>query len=88
MSIVPMRWGVTYFPGLRFTAYVAIFRKDGTMAISHGGVEIGQGIDTKVLLVFCWGEIMLESAYISMEHCNVTLYTWKRCNLRFMYRQH
>ncbi|XP_028411467.1 xanthine dehydrogenase/oxidase-like [Dendronephthya gigantea] len=51
MSIVPLRWGVGYHPGVRFTAYVAIFRKDGTIAISHGGVEIGQGIDTKVCQV-------------------------------------
>ena len=48
MSIVPLRWGVIYPPGIRFTAYVAIFRKDGTVCITHGGVEIGQGIDTKV----------------------------------------
>ena len=49
MSIVPLRWGVTYIRGFRYTAYVAIFCKDGTIAITHGGVEIGQGIDTKVL---------------------------------------
>ncbi|CAB4016216.1 xanthine dehydrogenase oxidase-like, partial [Paramuricea clavata] len=51
MSIVPLRWGVMYVPGLRFTAYVAIFRKDGTVCITHGGIEIGQGIDTKVCQV-------------------------------------
>ncbi|XP_028395681.1 xanthine dehydrogenase-like [Dendronephthya gigantea] len=51
ISLVPMRWGVEYKRGFRYTAYVAIFRKDGTMAISHGGVEIGQGIDTKVCQV-------------------------------------
>ncbi|CAB4004441.1 xanthine dehydrogenase oxidase-like, partial [Paramuricea clavata] len=51
MSIVPLRWGVMYVPGLRFTAYVAIFRKDGTVCITHGGVEIGQGINTRVCQV-------------------------------------
>ena len=51
MSIVPLRWGVSYDPGRRHTAYVAIFRKDGTVCITHGGVEIGQGIDTKVFKV-------------------------------------
>jgi xanthine dehydrogenase molybdopterin-binding subunit B len=48
MSIVPLRWGVLYEPGRQHTAYVAIYRKDGTVCITHGGVEIGQGIDTKV----------------------------------------
>jgi xanthine dehydrogenase molybdopterin-binding subunit B len=51
MSIVPLRWGVMYPAGLRFTAYVAIFRKDGTVCITHGGVEIGQGIDTRVFII-------------------------------------
>ena len=40
-----------YPAGLRFTAYVAIFRKDGTVCITHGGVEIGQGIDTRVFII-------------------------------------
>lgn len=53
MSIVPLRWGVSYDPGRRHTAYVAIFRNDGTVCITHGGVEIGQGIDIKVFTSHC-----------------------------------
>ena len=59
MSIVPLRWGVMYVPGLRFTAYVAIFRKDGTVCITHGGVEIGQGIDTKVFIIVTYSLLMM-----------------------------
>ena len=59
MSIVPLRWGVMYVPGLRFTAYVAIFRKDGTVCITHGGVEIGQGIDTKVFIIVTYSLLMV-----------------------------
>ena len=51
MSIVPLRWGVSYDSGRRHTAYLAIFRKDGTVCITHGGVEIGQGIDVKVFTI-------------------------------------
>jgi xanthine dehydrogenase/oxidase len=50
MSLVPVRYGINW-AGSRFTAYVAIFRKDGTISISHGGVEMGQGINTKVYAI-------------------------------------
>ena len=47
ISLVPLRYGINW-QGSRFTAYVAIFRNDGTISISHGGTEMGQEIDTKV----------------------------------------
>ena len=50
ISLVPLRFGVNW-TGSRYTAYVAIFQKDGTVSITHGGVEMGQGINTKVCQV-------------------------------------
>ncbi|XP_028399776.1 xanthine dehydrogenase/oxidase-like isoform X2 [Dendronephthya gigantea] len=50
ISLVPLKYGVDWV-GSRFTAYVVIYRKDGTVSISHGGVEMGQGINTKVCQV-------------------------------------
>ena len=42
----PVRFGLAY--GSPYTVFVSIYFVDGTVAIAHGGVEIGQGINTKV----------------------------------------
>ncbi|KAK3726979.1 hypothetical protein QZH41_014709, partial [Actinostola sp. cb2023] len=50
ISLVPLRWGVGW-GSERFISLVSIYHGDGTLAISHGGVEVGQGINTKVAQV-------------------------------------
>lgn len=45
--LLPMTYPFNY--NFDFHATVAIFSADGSVAITHGGVETGQGINTKVL---------------------------------------
>ena len=46
LTMSPVRFGLAY--GSPYTVFVSIYFVDGTVAIAHGGVEIGQGINTKV----------------------------------------
>ncbi|XP_039281010.1 indole-3-acetaldehyde oxidase [Nilaparvata lugens] len=49
ISIIPLCYALGYFG--RFHCNISIYAGDGTVSISHGGVECGQGINTKVAQV-------------------------------------
>ena len=53
ISLIPTKYGIGY--GVLFlyqaTALVHIYSSDGTVLISHGGTEMGQGLHTKVVQV-------------------------------------
>ena len=46
LSLLPMRYDVNLMS--KMVALVSIYDKDGSVAVSHGGVEMGQGLNTKV----------------------------------------
>lgn len=45
--MMPLRFGITW-ENAPYTVFVSLYADDGTVAIAHGGVEVGQGINTKV----------------------------------------
>ncbi|KAF6205375.1 hypothetical protein GE061_019546 [Apolygus lucorum] len=49
ISLIPMKFSVPYFPN--FYAMVSVYADDGTVAVTTGGIEVGQGINTKVAQV-------------------------------------
>jgi xanthine dehydrogenase/oxidase len=49
IAIVPMNFDIQYFGSMHGT--ISVFHGDGTVAITTGGIEIGQGLNTKMVQV-------------------------------------
>lgn len=64
MAVVPMRYP-QHFHDMKFPTYVVIYHMDGTVAVSHAGVEMGQGINTKV------AQVVAKTLNISMDKVKV-----------------
>ena len=59
MSVVPLRYGLEW-NGTNSTVLVSVYSGDGSVSVVHGGVEIGQGINTKV----CFKKIKYKNTII------------------------
>lgn len=49
ISLVPMKFLLEFYGTLQI--YIAVYHRDGAVAVSHGGIECGQGINTKIAQV-------------------------------------
>ncbi|XP_063993360.1 uncharacterized protein LOC135171019 [Diachasmimorpha longicaudata] len=49
ISLMPMKYPIDQ--GGQWSSLVTIYPRDGTVAVLHGGIEVGQGINTKVAQV-------------------------------------
>ena len=50
ISLIPVRYGHNYW-GTRYHVNISVYQGDGSVAVTHGGIEMGQGINTKVAQV-------------------------------------
>ncbi|XP_049766804.1 uncharacterized protein LOC126100259 [Schistocerca cancellata] len=68
IAVVPMSYGFEYFGN--FYAHVSIYARDGTVSVAHGGIECGQGVNTKVAQV-CAHALGIPLEFVSVKPSNV-----------------
>ncbi|XP_059138915.1 uncharacterized protein LOC131927200 [Physella acuta] len=50
LALMPNRFGIGWQQGT-YNTHIMIYHADGSVAIAHGGIDMGQGINTKVIQV-------------------------------------
>ncbi|GFO29431.1 indole-3-acetaldehyde oxidase-like [Plakobranchus ocellatus] len=50
LALMPNMFGISWFGGM-YTTQLMVYHGDGSVAIAHGGIDMGQGINTKVIQV-------------------------------------
>ena len=66
---MPLRYEFSYFT-FNFTAMVTIYYTDGTVAISSGGIEMGQGMNTRVFEFFL--DFMIHVVHSYLVHSRIS----------------
>merc|ERR1711973_685076 len=71
ISLVPMRYGhnLSLFSGLKMNCVVSIYGGDGSVSVSHNGIEMGQGINTKVAMTVAF-KLGIDVSLIRIKHVN------------------
>ena len=68
ISLIPVRY-VHMIPETVFYAQIVIYHSDGSVAVSHGGIEMGQGINTKVAQVVA-SVLGIDMSYVTVKSAN------------------
>ncbi|XP_013406957.1 xanthine dehydrogenase isoform X2 [Lingula anatina] len=68
LSVVPLKWG-TAWATANYNVLVTIMNGDGSVAVTHAGIESGQGINTKVVQV-CAYELGIDISKVSVKAAN------------------
>merc|ERR1712080_328907 len=48
LSVIPMRYNHEPYNKLKYHCIISVYASDATVSVAHGGIEMGQGINTKV----------------------------------------
>ncbi|CAG7825616.1 unnamed protein product [Allacma fusca] len=64
ISVVPMRYPV-HTSSINFKVFIAVYHVDGSVVVTHSGIEMGQGINTKV------AQVVAHELRISLEKVKV-----------------
>ncbi|EFN85872.1 Xanthine dehydrogenase/oxidase [Harpegnathos saltator] len=67
IALIPMKFPLFYYG--QFNAMVSICARDGTVCVTHGGIECGQGINTKVAQVVAY-TLGIDVSLISVKPTN------------------
>ncbi|KAB0801417.1 hypothetical protein PPYR_05771 [Photinus pyralis] len=70
IAVVPMGYFQILFGN--WNVYLSVYQSDGTVAITHGGIEMGQGINTKVAQV-CAHALGIPLNHIVIKPTNTTI---------------
>ena len=71
LSLIPMRYhhNLSTWAGLKMNCIISIYAGDGSVSVSHNGIEMGQGINTKVAMTVAY-KLGIDVSLIRIKHVN------------------
>ncbi|CAG5117383.1 unnamed protein product [Candidula unifasciata] len=71
LAVMPMRFAIMW-SGSQFNSHVIIHHGDGSVSVAHGGIDVGQGINTKIIQV-CAYELGIPMSKIRVKKSSSTI---------------
>lgn len=68
ISLVPMRFDhfIGGWVGCKYNCVISVFGGDGSVSVAHGGIEMGQGLNTKVVQVVAY-ELGIDPSLVKIK---------------------